>query len=207
MNILAHRGAWKQVEDKNSLTAIQKGLEIFNGVEIDVRDFNGQLVVSHDLPSGSSLTFETYLRLNEASNKLWAINIKCDGLAEALSLLLKKYNIKRYFCFDMSIPETIRYSTVGLSFFTGVNDYLKPSRLNALGSGIWLDSFDSCWYTEEQLLTLVRTYRNVCIVSEDLHGRSNIAQWKLIKNSELWKSEAVSLCTDCPYEAMSYFYD
>ena len=38
-----------------------------------------------------------------------ALNIKSDGISEILKKTLKKYSIKNYFVFDMSVPELIQY--------------------------------------------------------------------------------------------------
>ena len=51
--ILAHRGLWVTDSEKNSKEAIALALSEGFGVELDVRDRNGGLIVSHD-PSAES---------------------------------------------------------------------------------------------------------------------------------------------------------
>ena len=49
-NILAHRGLWFCEEEKNSSNALFKALDLGFGIETDVRDLCGELIISHDPP-------------------------------------------------------------------------------------------------------------------------------------------------------------
>lgn len=104
MNILAHRGFWQSVEEKNSILATTRAIECGFGIELDVRDQNGSLVVSHDIPKGSCAYFKEHMNLS-SDKTTWAINIKADGLASVLKSELEQFGIENYFAFDMSIPE------------------------------------------------------------------------------------------------------
>ena len=48
--ILAHRGYWRKPNEQNNISAIKLALQKGFGVETDVRDLNGNLVISHDPP-------------------------------------------------------------------------------------------------------------------------------------------------------------
>jgi glycerophosphoryl diester phosphodiesterase len=50
MKIIAHRGMWFNKHEQNTLVAFERALENGFGIETDFRDFNGSLVISHDLP-------------------------------------------------------------------------------------------------------------------------------------------------------------
>ena len=63
MRILAHRGYWKKPEEKNSKTAFLRALEFGFGIETDLRDSGGQVVVSHDMPRGGEMTLEQFCEL------------------------------------------------------------------------------------------------------------------------------------------------
>jgi glycerophosphoryl diester phosphodiesterase len=49
--ILAHRGYWLEPGEKNSLSAFRRAFEGGFGIETDIRDLDGELVVSHDPPT------------------------------------------------------------------------------------------------------------------------------------------------------------
>lgn len=55
IEILAHRGWWTSREDQNSLDALTRALTAGFGVETDIRDCAGRLVVSHDMPTAPRL--------------------------------------------------------------------------------------------------------------------------------------------------------
>ena len=48
MQILAHRGRWRSPSEKNSEGAFRAALSAGYGIETDIRDFDGRLVISHD---------------------------------------------------------------------------------------------------------------------------------------------------------------
>ena len=60
--VLAHRGWWSDPQDKNTRAAFAKAFAAGYGVETDVRDQGGRLVISHDPPTGEDLmTFDALL--------------------------------------------------------------------------------------------------------------------------------------------------
>ncbi|WP_282196388.1 hypothetical protein [Turicimonas muris] len=207
MKIIAHRGLWQKLEDRNGIKAIGEALLEADGVETDVRDFQGKLVVSHDPATSSSVPFEEYLKLPESRNKIWALNIKADGIGERIKKILSEFYIEDYFCFDMSIPETIRYRSFDLKLFSGVSDFLFAPKINDMAEGIWLDSFEKIWYSSEEIEVYLREKKKICIVSEELHQRDHLEQWGMLKCSGLYKSPFIYLCTDKPIEAKGFFYD
>ena len=46
MKIISHRGFWKESKEKNSEAAFKRSFENGFGLETDIRDYNGDLVVS-----------------------------------------------------------------------------------------------------------------------------------------------------------------
>lgn len=59
--ILAHRGLWREPAERNSLAALEAALAESFGVETDVRDLGGQLVISHDPPGPGTLPLAAFL--------------------------------------------------------------------------------------------------------------------------------------------------
>ncbi len=207
MKILAHRGFWQQKEEKNSIHASSKAIEHGFGIELDIRDQRGNLIVSHDIPRSTSDLFKKHLELS-SKDTIWAINIKADGLARLLKNELELFNINRYFAFDMSIPEMFVYANLGIDFYTSMSDICRTPPLLSQAKGIWLDSFCSLWYDGRTLEEIANLSKPVCVVSEDLHGRPYLTQWEILKNFlEQHSIENWQLCTDHPMEAKEFFHD
>ena len=207
MQILCHRGLWNELEEQNTLNAFKRAFESGFGVELDVRDSNSKIIISHDPPHKRNLVFlNDFFELFKNSSvtaPTIAINIKADGIAGAISELIKQHNISNYFTFDMSIPEMLCYKELGLKYFSRVSEYEKEPVLIDNAAGIWLDAFKSGWYAEGDLNGFLENKKDVCVVSSELHGRNNQSQWALIKKFS--NSSCFMLCTDKPYKAREYF--
>jgi hypothetical protein len=211
MNIISHRGFWKSEQDKNSLEAFEASFSMGLGVETDVRDFGGELVISHDVPAVGAkiITFEEFLQLavNYSSTKFLtlALNIKSDGLAKLVHEQLATKDCERLGCFvfDMSVPDMRDYFSYGFNVYTRLSEVEPTPAWITACSGVWMDSFESQWFD----LDLVREYlsknKKVCIVSSELHGRDRSELWNLIHS--LRNEAGLMLCTDFPLEADRFF--
>ena len=206
MQIIAHRGFWKSNAEKNSLISSRRAINLRFGVEIDIRDRLGSLVVSHDPSVQDDVCFSEFADILFSSNAPIAINVKSDGLATLLGEIIAKYSPKNYFAFDMSIPEMYNYSRKGIRFYTHISDLCTKPPCIEYASGIWLDSFECLWYDTSVLNKIASYGLPICVVSEELHSRDNQAQWNLLKpffsNSCCWQ-----LCTDYPDRAEEFFHD
>jgi len=200
--IIAHRGYWKTENEKNSRFAFERAFDNGYGVETDLRDIKGTIVISHNMPTGNEMTFEEFLQILDGRNLPLALNIKADGLADEIKRLLAKYNHTNYFTFDMSIPEMVYQHKVGLNVFTGLSDIVPNPILFEKAKGVWLDCFNSDWFGEKEISNLLNQRKQVCIVSPDLHKRENISVWEKYKNIS-----GIMVCTDHPDEAERYFND
>ena len=58
MDILAHRGVWRISEERNSMSSIRAALDAGFGIETDVRDYKGNLVISHDIADEKCISLE-----------------------------------------------------------------------------------------------------------------------------------------------------
>ena len=207
LEIISHRGLWTSKNQMNSIQSFTEALEHGFGVETDIRDFGSEVVISHDLPDTNSIKlsdfFEIYTSGNFKGNL--ALNIKSNGLAPKLKKLIETYDIKNYFFFDMSIPDHIQYLENNLYTYSRISEYENNTLLNNKSNGIWLDSFSINPYKEEYFYELVSKYGSVCVVSDELHGRSHIPLWEKIQSfSDIIKSN-LQICTDFPIEAQGFF--
>ena len=99
MNILSHRGYWKEESEKNQTEAFERSFSLDFGVETDIRDYKGELVISHDIANENCIKLEVLLELyNTYGNRVpIALNIKSDGLQKKLKKILKEYKVEKYF--------------------------------------------------------------------------------------------------------------
>lgn len=206
MKILAHRGLWSNFAEKNTLLAFEKAFSLGFGIETDVRDYCGGLVISHDIPDENSLHLETVLKkykefLNE--DLTLAINIKADGLQCKLKELFQRFNIKNYFIFDMSVPEHLQYCKHGFKVFSRLSEFENQPVMFEDAEGIWLDAFNLEWYSIELIEKYISLEKRICIVSSELHGREYLNMWSVIKKFR--NCDKLLLCTDFPEKAHIYF--
>ena len=131
-----------------------------------------------------------------------ALNIKADGLAHKLHEEVSHFSNLDVFVFDMSVPDTRSYFSVGLPVFTRMSEVeLDPVWIEH-ATGIWLDIFDSDWYDLKTLSKLLSTGKKVCLVSPELHGRAHLPFWESILG--LKDHPQLMICTDFPIEAKNF---
>jgi hypothetical protein len=206
MIILSHRGYWKEISERNQKVAFERSFDLGLGTETDLRDIAGKIVISHDMPKGEEIKFEKVLQIMNGRNLPLALNIKADGMADGILELLSKYNHTNYFTFDMSIPDMVFQLKHGVRVFTGISDILPTPVLLEKSTGVWLDCFNSDWYSAGTIDDLVIGGKIVCAVSADLHKRETSRQWEIIKSCKSFYSENLLLCTDYPEEARVFFH-
>ena len=203
MIILSHRGYWTQAHEKNSSTAFTRSFNLDFGTETDIRDKNGTLVISHDMPIDSALTFKEFLNIYDQCNLPLALNIKADGLAHTLKTYMQNNQSSNWFVFDMSVPDMRAYINLGIPVFTRMSEVeQEPVWLDQV-VGVWLDSFSEEWYSAALIENLLVQGKRVCVVSSELHGRDKTSLWRLL--SPLSQHPQLMLCTDTPEEAKAYF--
>ena len=174
MIVLSHRGYWKTPDEKNGAAAFRRSFDLGFGTETDVRDCLGQPVISHDMPRGGELAFDAFLDLLGDRDLPLAINVKADGLADAVKeTFAKRPHLTRWFVFDMSVPDTVQQLARGNPVFARLSEYEPdvPPLLAERAAGIWLDGFHGDWWTPELIEAWTARGKAVCAVSPDLHRR------------------------------------
>jgi len=208
MHFLAHRGFWKLKQEQNTKLSFAVAMESNFGIETDFRDYCGSLVVSHDLPTDKSFAAEDFFALHAKiyPKAVLALNIKADGLRQLLKPLLEKYSVTNYFCFDMSVPEMLVYRREGLRYFTRESEYESNSTLYQESAGVWMDMFHTDWINPVDIRRHLDAGKQVAIVSPELHRRPQEVFWQSLREAELFKNDALMLCTDYPDQARRFFY-
>ena len=205
MEIISHRGYWNSNINKNSIEAFKNSFSKGFGTEIDFRDYNGKIIISHDIPKLSEIVYAEELLSLNFNNLIFAINIKSDGLHDLIKEFIDKTNILKYFVFDMSIPDTIGYLKKGMNVFIRQSEFEKNIPFYKNAKGIWLDSFENIWYDSELIKKHLKNNKKIAIVSSELHGRDHLEHWKKINSWNIVNNNDVILCTDFPEEAKIFF--
>ena len=203
MEVLSHRGYWINPEEKNTTIAFERTFLLGFGTETDVRDNNGKIVISHDIPIGGELFLTDFLKLAGNSGRLLALNIKSDGLAIHVSNLMRDFPGLEYFVFDMSVPDMRSYLDLGMPVYCRVSEVeITPPWLDEC-QGVWLDSFVKDWFEVADVKRYLNLNKAVCIVSPELHGRQHEYLWNRIR--ALKNEKGLYLCTDYPEKAELFF--
>jgi glycerophosphoryl diester phosphodiesterase len=214
MQIISHRGYWDNSIAKNSKEAFVKSFKNGFGIETDLRDLDGDIIISHDMPLKEQklMTLQELLEmrsnfLNNNANLPLALNIKSDGLQNNIVEILNKFEVYDYFIFDMSIPDHIGYLNKQTKIFTRQSEYEKEPAFYKNSIGVWLDAFNSLWYDQQIIESHLSANKKVSIVSFELHKRDHINQWGFLKTNRYHLNNNIILCTDFPTEAKKYFYE
>lgn len=210
MIVLSHRGYWKKENEKNGITAFERSFSLGFGTETDIRDFKGELVISHDIANENCISLKKFFEIYKSFNKnlSLALNIKADGLQSKLKELIKRYDIEDYFVFDMSTPDKILYLKHDLVTFTRQSEYEIAPICYDKASGVWMDEFHEHWIDKTALQRHFSNGKKVCIVSPELHKREYKKEWDDYKHIEKeLKSNDIMICTDYPIEAREFFCD
>ena len=207
MQIIAHRGFWTQASEKNTLEAFERALSHGFGIETDFRDCNGRLVIAHDLPVGSEMLASDFLALCKRypQSEIHAFNVKADGLQLQFLDLLAQWSKQSYFLFDMSVPDTFGYFKYDLPVYIRMSEYEQNKNFESKAKGVWLDAFETEWYTVELILNLLARGKEVALVSPELHGRPYLEYWENLKNAKVHQYSGISICTDHPLLAKEFF--
>lgn len=208
MHILAHRGFWRLKKEKNNFPAIARAVKMGFGVETDVRDSGGKLVIAHDpgfrQKLGAEKTFELFAW--NTKDQTLAINVKADGLQDLIQNLVRRCRVRYYFVFDASVPELVVYRDRKIPLFTRQSEFEPRPVLWKDAAGVWLDAFRSDWFTASTIEEHLKAGKDVCVVSPELHGREHGRVWRLLKQPGLRRyQQQLFLCTNFPDKANDCF--
>jgi hypothetical protein len=210
VDILAHRGLWSSRSEMNSLRALSAAVDEGFGLEFDLRDFKGELVVSHDPPRSKGLTFRRLLE--KISSKVrendltLAINIKSDGLENPTARLIENYSLsENCFVFDMSVPSMLQFLRLqdkyGVRVAARISEFEGDPVLADDCEFFWVDCFKKDWIPGAVPGDRGLRRKTPIFVSPELHGRSHRAAWSKLKGMK----RRFGLCTDHPQDARKFF--
>jgi len=205
LNIISHRGFWLNLADRNRPAAFHRSFDAGFGTETDLRDVMGRLVISHDPPDGDEIGLSTLLDILARRPLPLALNIKADGLAQALQGQMRMRGLNDWFTFDMSVPEMVVQLRLGLPVYTRASDYERKPALYDQAVGIWLDGFVSDWAKPSDIAGFLSDGKRVAIVSPELHSRPHQPVWAMLRDPAIRDHPRLMLCTDLPEDARQVF--
>lgn len=207
MIIISHRGYWKTAEEKNTAVAFDRSFALGYGTETDLRDLDGQLVVSHDPPHKGAISAGDMFSQVSAHDPdlIMALNIKADGLQAMVSDAVKRHGLTGCFVFDMAVPDAVQWLKTDIAVFTRHSDVEDVPALYDQAAGIWLDAFQSDWWDMSTITAHLEAGMRVAVVSPELHGRSHTSVWAMMRDSAICQSDDIILCTDIPETAKEFF--
>jgi len=177
MEYIAHR--------INRIKALKKIPKEY-GVELDLRDFGGRLVLQHE-PFMDGEDFAEYLKHYDHGTMI--LNIKSERIEYKVLELVQKYNIKDYFFLDSSFPMIYSLSKSGeknialrFSEFEGIDTILN---MKGKIDWIWVDCFSKLPIDNENYNLLKQHGFKFCLVSPELQGQDEkIEEYKKYLNDK-----------------------
>ncbi len=163
INYIAHR-----INTIEELKKIPKNY----GVEVDLRNNNNDIILSHDPFNSNYELFEKYLEYY--NHKFLILNIKTEGIEFKILEILKKFNIENYFFLDCSFPmiykliNTEEYNiALRLSEFESIETILNLKKIK----WVWVDCFSKFSLTKTEYNILKNNNLKICYVSPELQNQ------------------------------------
>jgi hypothetical protein len=169
-----------------------------HGVEIDLRESNGEIILSHD-PFTEGDRFSDWLQ--HFRHRLIILNVKEDGLEDRIIDQLNHLGISQYFFLDQPFPTLRKSLKNGLFAAVRYSEYEPlPVGLPWKFNWVWIDSFSGSWdHLSSIRCNLDGMDPSLCLVSPELQGRidsEEILYIKKLLNDNSLKLDAV--CTKFP---------
>lgn len=203
VRILAHRGCLTSERQGNTRSSWLECFASGFGIEVDLRDHNGSLVLSHDPAAGSEPATLTQLFTDWSDAGAMhpvGINIKSSGLGSLITATLGHLPAQ-WFLFDHAVPDLVAQQRMGLRCYPRLSE-LETDYATGV-PGLWVDSFNGTYPEVAELASLVGDGVNIVLVSPELHGRPHQMLWD--SWSQLAENPFVSICTDFAVAADDFF--
>jgi len=166
------------------------------GIELDIRDEDNRLILHHD-PFTTGIDFELLLKAYD--HAFMILNIKTEGIEEAVLELLKKHKVDQYFFLDVSFPALIKLWRAGeKNIAIRFSEYEPLEQCLALKdkvSWVWVDCFNDLPLNKDNFKQLKEHFK-ICLVSPELQKFpvERIAEFK----EQLKDFEIDAVCTKEP---------
>jgi hypothetical protein len=150
------------------------------GVEIDVRDYDGDLRLVHDPLQGGERLADW---LKGCQHALVIFNVKCDGLEGRIQALAAQHGVDQYFFLDVANPTLVSLVRRGERRVAVRYSEYEPVEFALAFAGraewCWVDCFTRLPLDPEVYARLHQHFK-LCLVSPELQGhpRARIAEFR-----------------------------
>ncbi len=191
MKLIRHR--------RNQIEELRATPNIY-GVEIDIRSWGNDLVLHHDAFVDAE-RFDDWLK--EYRHGTLILNVKEEGLEDAVLDRMRRFGIEDFFFLDQSFPFLVKTAKTGehrcavrVSEFESIDTALS---LQGMVNWVWVDCFTRFPLNRQDADRLHDAGFQLCLVSPELQGRTGPAEIEamraLLSDREI-SCEAV--CTKTP---------
>ena len=143
------------------------------GVEVDIRSSGEQLIIHHD-PMSKGERFSEWIKHYQHGTLI--LNVKEEGLEDALINMMNQYRVVDFFFLDQSFPFLIKWAFLGeRRCAVRVSEYESIETVLSLAGKVdwvWVDSFTSFPLSESEYQLLKSADFKLCLVSPELQGRN-----------------------------------
>lgn len=166
------------------------------GIEMDIRSFGSRLVVTHD-PFVNAVDFKEWL--DAYKHKTLLLNIKEEGIEEAVLALVEQKGITEYFLLGLSFPVLVKMCQQGFrKIALRFSEYESMETvMNFAGKldWVWVDCFDQMHLTKTSCERLSKHFK-ICLASPELEGHSTdlIREYK----KKIAGMDIAAICTKSP---------
>ena len=164
------------------------------GIEVDVRDYEGELRLAHDPLLGGQHLEDLLATYRHA---LIIFNVKCDGLEGRILELVSKHSVKDFFFLDLAAPTLVNLTRLGVRQAAVRYSEYEPLELALAFAGkadwVWVDCFTRLPLDMGTYRRLRQHFR-ICLVSPELqkHPREMIRSFR----QQLHGMPIDAVCTD-----------
>jgi hypothetical protein len=156
------------------------GVPTERGLEIDVRDYDGDLRLVHDPLQGGERLDDL---LAAVRHPLVIFNVKCDGLEDRILALAAKHGLRDFFFLDVANPTLVKLARRGERRVAVRYSEFEPIEFALAFAGqvdwVWVDCFTHL-PLDAAIHARLRQHFKVCLVSPELqkHPRGHIGQYR-----------------------------
>jgi hypothetical protein len=151
------------------------------GIEVDVRTYNGNLILAHNNYKKKKKIFLREF-IKNFNHKFLIVNLKEHNLANKIIKFFANKSIK-YFILDIHPHEIIKVKDkknicARYSCFEPIHG---PLKIKKFAEWVWIDYLNKTLITKKNFSLLYKNFKT-CIVSPEVAGYKNISHIKKMKN-------------------------
>jgi hypothetical protein len=165
--IIAHR---INTLDKTAAAAIFSHVD---GIEFDIRDSAGRIIVQHD-PYKEGQLFDEFASCCDPA-KFYIVNVKSEGIETEAIRILDSYGCRKFFLLDCSIPMIIKLGRAGETRIAArFSEYESIETVIALSpyiQWVWVDVFTRLPLTSQIQERFHARGLKLCLVSPELQAQ------------------------------------